>query len=150
MKVDGIPGSSKVQGREDQLEILGFNHQLHIPTDPKNGTAAGTRVHGMFTVLKNFDKSSPKLYDYLCNGKVISAIELSWYEIAEDGKETIYFVHKLEKARVTKVRAWMPNVDDPATERYKHMEEVSLQYEKITWTFKDGNIEASNSWLEDR
>lgn len=150
MQIPDIPGSSKVQGREDQIEILGFKHDVYMPTDRKDGTATGTRVHKDLVVVKNFDKSSPKLFQYLCNGKVIKEATIHWYRVNDDGQEEEYFTHKLEKARITSIRPYMPDVDNPANEHYKHMEEISLRYEKITWTFKDGNIEFMDSWIEGR
>lgn len=150
MKISNFPGPVTVQGREDTIQVLGFEHNLHIPTDRKDGTAAGTRVHGQFEILKNFDKSSPELYKYLCNGKAVDEVVLDWYQINPAGEEVVYFTHTLTNARVTHIKAWMPNVDDPTTERFKHMENVSFQYEKINWKFADGNIEHSDSWLEGR
>jgi type VI secretion system secreted protein Hcp len=70
--------------------------------------------------------------------------------IDEQGQEKEYFTHKLANARVASIRSYMPDVDNPANENYKHMEEVSFRYEKITWTFKDGNVEYTDSWIEGR
>ena len=44
----------------------------------------------------------------------------------------------------------MPDVDNPANEQYKHMEEVSMRYEKFKWLFVDGNVEYEDSWIEGR
>ena len=146
-----FPGSFQGEGREDTVEVLAFNHEVHIPTDPNDGTTTGTRVHHAMTLVKNYDKASPKLYEYLCNGKEIPEMEIHWYTIKPDtGEETEYFTHKLENVIVVGMKPWMPNTKDPATEQYKHMEEVSLRYGKITWTFVDGNIEYTDSWLSGR
>lgn len=146
-----FPGSCVVEGREDMVEILQFDHKVHIPTDPKDGSTTGTRVHGVLSMVKNYDKSSPKLYEYLCNGKEIAEMFVRWYTIdASTGSEIEYFTHKLENVIIVGMRPWMPNVDEPGTDQYKHMEEVELRYGKITWTFVDGNIEYADSWLAGR
>ncbi len=150
MKLEGIPGSVQIQGREDHVEVLAFNHEVYMPTDVKDGTSAGTRKHKSLVVIKNFDKASPKLYEYLCNGKKIPDVTIHWYMIDANGQETEYFTHTMKNARVVSVKPWMPNVDDKATETYKHMEEVEFRYEKITWKYVDGNIEFTDSWLEGR
>lgn len=150
LEIGEIPGSCKVQGRENHMEILGFRHEVYMPVDRKDGSASGTRVHKDLIVIKNFDKGSPKLYQYLCNGKIIASATLKWYEIDPSGQEKMYFTHKLENARVTAVRPYMPDVDNPNNEQYKHMEEVAFRYEKITWTFCDGNVEFTDSWVEGR
>jgi type VI secretion system secreted protein Hcp len=150
MKIEGIPGSVEVSGREETVQVLAFDHELHMPVDRKDGKTTGTRVHGNFNFTKNYDKSSPELYNCLCNGKVIPKIELFWYEVKPTGAEEIYFTHVLEDVRVVQINAIMPDVDAPTNENYKHMERVAFRYEKITWRYEDGNIEFSDSWKENR
>jgi type VI secretion system secreted protein Hcp len=150
LEIGEIPGSSKVQGRESHMEVLGFRHNVYMPTDRKDGSATGTRVHEDFVVIKNYDKGSPKLYEYLCNGKKIGSAILHWFEIDDAGMEKEYFTHELTNARVTAVKPYMPDVDDPTKEQYKHMEEVWFRYEKIKWLFVDGNVEYTDSWTEGR
>jgi type VI secretion system secreted protein Hcp len=149
-EISEIPGSCKVSGRENNMEILGFRHEVYMPMDRKDGSDTGTRVHKDLVVVKNFDKASPKLYQYLCNGKIIGSATLKWYMIDANGVETMYFKHTLSNSRITAVRPYMPDVDNPSNENYKHMEEVAFRYEKITWTFVDGNVEFSDSWIEGR
>ena len=150
LEIPDIPGSSKIQGRENHMEILGFTHEVYMPTDRKDGSATGTRVHKDLVVVKNFDKGSPKLNEYLCNGKIIPSAILHWYMIDETGTEKEYFTHELTNARVVSIKPYMPDVDNPHNEQYKHMEEVAFRYEKIKWKFVDGNIEYEDSWTEGR
>lgn len=149
-KFEGIPGSVKVQGREDMVEVLAYEHESYIPMTKTDSTASGLRKHLPIKLTKVYDKSSPKLYECLWNGKVIPRVEIHWFEIDKIGKETEYYTHILEQVRVVKVRAWMPESESPLTEHLKHMEDVELRYEKITVKFVDGNIEASDSWQENR
>ena len=143
-----IPGSVTITGREDTVEVIAFEHEVRIPVDPHDGSLTGTRAHSAARLLKAFDKSSPMLYDFLCNGKVIPEVLINWYKIDETGAETEYFVHKLENVRIVSIKPEMPNVKIKEYERLVHMEWIELRYEKITWTFMDGNIEATDTWLE--
>ncbi len=34
----------------------------------------------------------------------------------------------------------MHDIKNPAYEKHNHLEQIELRYEKITWTYKDGNI----------
>lgn len=57
LKDDGganITGSVDVQHREGSIEVLGFGHGLHLPTDSATGKITGTRVHSAL----NFEKNS--------------------------------------------------------------------------------------------
>jgi len=150
MKIDDIPGSVEVAGREEEIEVRGFRHEVFMPTDRMTGKATGTRVHLDFVIVKHFDKASPKLYQYLCNGKVIPVATLRWFRTNDDGAEEVYFTHELEKARVTAMHPHMPDVDNPSNAQYLHMEEVCFRYEKITWTETISNVTFTDSWIEGR
>ena len=48
LKDDGgsaIKGSVDVNGREDSVEIVEFQHNVRIPTDANTGKLTATRVH---------------------------------------------------------------------------------------------------------
>ena len=55
---------------------------------------------------------------------------------------------QLENVKLVKVAPLMHDIKDPAKEKHNHLERIELRYEKITWTYKDGNIIHSDSWNE--
>lgn len=145
-----IKGGCTVGGREDSIEVIEFHHEVRIPTDPDTGQLTGARKHEAFIITKAFDKSSPLLYKAVCEGLTYDTLRLEWFKIDDDGAETLYFQHDLEKVKVCYVKPFMYNVKDKKFERYVHMEEVGFRYGKITWTYPDGGFEHSDSWLEGR
>jgi type VI secretion system secreted protein Hcp len=146
MTIDGIPGSVEVAEREGTIEVLEFDHSVYMPIDRDDGTISGTRKHGAITLHKAYDKSSSELFKKVCTGETIPNITLNWYEISAKGEEEIYFWHKLENCKISSVRSYMHNVKDPTKESFVHQEEVCIRYEKITWHFKDGAIEHTDTW----
>ena len=142
-----IEGSCDMQGREATILIEAMNHEVRIPRDPQTGLSTGKRIHNAFSVVKVFDKASPKLYQALCTGEHMQNVTLKWYRIDPTGQEEHYFTHTLEDAIIVSVRPWMPNCLDAATESYTHMEEVMFTYKKIRWTWEIDGIEAEDSWL---
>jgi len=148
LRINGIEGSVDVEGREGCMEIVKAEHTIHIPTDRKNGTISGARVHSPFILTKNTDKASSILHDFLCKAKVIPEVVLEWYRPHPDGYDELYYTQTLEDAKVVRLTTILPDVDDLNTEDYKHREEVAFQYKKITWLIKDGNISAYDSWKE--
>jgi type VI secretion system secreted protein Hcp len=90
------------------------------------------------------------LYKAVCEGQTFNECEFKWYQIDDTGSEKQYFSHKLEGVKVCSVKPIMYNVKDPAKERYVHLEEVSMRYRKITWTYLDGNLQAADAWAEGR
>jgi type VI secretion system secreted protein Hcp len=148
MEIEGIKGEVDVDGRKGFIEVLEFDHKVHMPVDRKDfSQTSGTRVHGPFVLTKLYDKASPILYDYLVNGKEIPVVKLHWYEIdAKTGQEQVYFTHTLREARVIEINQVLPNVDNPLNENLRHMERVALSYGHITWKCEHGNTEASDTW----
>ena len=141
-----IEGSCEMQGREGSMLVEAMNHEVRIPRDPQSGLSTGKRIHNAFSVVKVFDKSSPKLYQALCTGEHM-AIGIKWYRIDTTGQEEHYFSHALVDAIIVSIRPWMPNCLDPQTESYTHMEEVMFTYKRIRWTWEIDGIEAEDSWL---
>ncbi len=145
-----IKGSVDVAGREGSIEVLEFHHEVRIPTDPDTGKLTGTRKHEAMTFVKAYDAASPNLYKAVCEGQTFSEVELKWFRIDETGSEKEYFNHKLEGVKVCSVKPLMHNVKHKDYERFVHMEEVSFRYQKITWTYLEGNLQASDAWKEGR
>ncbi|MDC8786101.1 Hcp family type VI secretion system effector [Roseateles koreensis] len=145
-----IKGSVDIEGREGSVEVVEFDHQVRIPTDANTGKLTGNRVHEPMTLVKLVDASSPYLYKAVTNGQTLKAVEIKWFQIDASGKEVEYFNHKLEKVKIISVKPKMHNIKEPSKEKYNHMEEIEMRYEKVTWTYKDGNIIHSDSWIEGR
>jgi type VI secretion system secreted protein Hcp len=145
-----VKGSVEVAGREGSVEVIEFHHEVRTPTDRDTGKLTGTRKHESLSVVKAFDASSPYLYKAVCEGQTFKEVEIKWFRIDETGAETEYFNHKLENVKICSVKPVMYNVKDPSKERYVHLEEVSMRYETITWTYLDGNLQASDSWVAGR
>lgn len=146
-----IEGSVEVQGREGMVEVIGFNHNLHLPTNPVDGSITGNRRHNPLVMTKQYDKSSPYLWECLAKGKELQKVIIHWYKIDTiTGQEVEYFTTTLENALVIKMTGEMLNTMLPEYENVPHLEHLELRYRKITWKLVDGNIEKSDSWIEAR
>lgn len=149
LKDDGgalIKGSVDVQNREQSIEITSFSHNLYIPTDGNTGRLTGTRVHGALMFEKEFDSSSPYLMKAVATGQTLKSAEFKWYRINDAGQEVEYYNMYLEGVKIVSVTPMMH--DTKTVTNAGHLEQVQLRYAKITWTFKDGNIQYSDAWAE--
>lgn len=151
IKDDGgadIKGSVTVSGREGSVEVVAFDHAVKIPTDANTGKLTGTRVHEPIVFTKETDASTPYLYKAVSSGQTLKAVEIRWYKIDDAGKEKEYFNTKLENVKVVGVTPKMHDIKSPDFEKHNHLESIELRYEKITWSYKDGNIIHADSWNE--
>ena len=142
-----IQGSSNVQGREGAIIVYAFGHSIKVPTDPHSGQSTGGRVHAPFKILKEFDKSSPKLYQALCSGELMKNVTIKWYRTDPSGQEEHYFTIALEDALIVNISPSMPTTFLQANEAYRHMETVSFTYRKITWTWVPDGVESQDDWV---
>ncbi|CAI8989608.1 Hcp family type VI secretion system effector [Pseudomonas sp. IT-P4] len=151
LKDDGgadIKGSVDVQERQGSIEVIAKDHALQIPTDDNTGKLTGARVHSAYRFTKEVDASSPYLFKAVSTGQTLKSAEFKWYRTNVQGQEAEYFKTLLENVRVVKVKSMVHDLKDHSKQHYNHLEEVELRYEKITWTFVDGNIIHSDSWNE--
>ena len=149
LKDDGgadIKGSVDVQGREGSIEVVALDHDVYIPTD--NNTGKLTRTHKPFTFTKEIDASSPYLYKAVTTGQTLKTAEFKFYRINDAGQEVEYFNITLDNVKLVRVAPLMHDIKDPSREKHNHLERIEFRYEKITWTYKDGNIIHSDSWNE--
>jgi type VI secretion system secreted protein Hcp len=142
-----ITGGALVRGREGSIEVIQVDHRIHLPVDAHTGTPSGARTHGPLVFVKTIDESSPYLFKALTTAQTLNEVVIKWYRRDSSGIEQEYFSETLEKAHVTSVRTFMPDVKSLAKEQYVHNEEVALMYEKITWTYLIGNIQWQDDWL---
>jgi len=142
-----LEGSCELDGREGTILVQAFDHTVEIPTG-SDGISVGRRVHRPFTITKEMDKSTPMLFQALCQGELLSEVRLDWYRIDGTGEQEHYFSVVLRNALVSRVHPWVPDVLDPAKASYRHMEDVSFTYEAIIWTWEPDGIEYEDTWGE--
>lgn len=143
-----IKGSVDIQSRQGSIEVVAQSHNLYIPTDDNTGKLTGTRIHSPFLFTKEIDAASPYLYKAVTTGQTLKRAEFKWYRINNAGQEVEYFNTTLENVKVVRVEPKMHDIKDPAKEKHNHLEDIELRYEKITWDYKDGNIQHSDAWSE--
>jgi type VI secretion system secreted protein Hcp len=99
-------------------------------------------------ITKEIDRSTPMLYQALCTGELLTDVTLDWYRLDGSGDEELYFSMRMENATITRIHPWVPNVLDRTSEGLRHMEDVSIAYEKIIWTWEPDGIEFEDQWGE--
>ena len=123
-----------------------------IESDWKGKMKFDTEVNGHHFFIdqagENGDNSGPRPKPLMlaalagCTGMDVISI------LKKMRQEVEYFNTRLENVKVVKVNPVMHDIKDPSFEKHNHLEQIELRYEKITWTYKDGNIIHSDSWNE--
>jgi hypothetical protein len=99
------------------------------------------------TIVKQLDKMSIPLMKYLVNGTFLQKVEIRWFRYNENkGKSEEYFRMTLEHVRLHSIKYLLPDVKDSAFERYGHLEEIQLMYQKKTWLYLKGHLTYTDIW----
>ena len=141
-----IKGSSIVQGREHTIEAIAVNHEVFMPTDKNTGGLTGVRIHSALSYTAPIDQSVPILLDACARGKTLQSAKFVFYRINDQGSEDEYYHIGLQNARVTSVKTLVDDIKEAHNERKQHRVSVAMRYEKITWHYHEGNVQASDEW----
>ena len=141
-----IPGSVIQKGREGSIEVIAFYHTLVAPRDPASGRPTGKRMHKPFSVTKQLDRSTPFLHDVLTHNENLTNVTLRLFRPSPAGIERHAFTVSLINATIASINLRMMNTRHPRLSKLPELEEVSFAYQRIEWTWLDGNLTADDDW----
>ena len=146
-----IKGSVTQKGREGKIMVIAVSHEIVSPRDPATGLPTGKRMHKPFVITKELDKSSPLLYNALCNNENITEFELQFWTpqvgaVGGSGTEKQHYTVKLTNASIADIKFAMLNNKNPELVKYAEHEEVAFTYQKIEWIWNDGGIMSTDNW----
>jgi type VI secretion system Hcp family effector len=143
--IEGVEGESIIAGRENSITASGYSHSISNPYNLATGQVTA-KQHSPLRVMKQIDKSSPKLQEKCVTGSVLPSVILKLY-YEPNGKN--FYTIELTNAQVTSFQGFS------TVKPYEvPTETVSFTYESIKWTYtvfddagnKMGNVEAQDTW----
>ncbi len=115
--------------RENTIVVTGLGHQFNASYDPVSGQSTGQPQHSPIIITKYVDKSSPLIYKALANNETGEAT-LRFYRTLANGQEELYYTIHLQNTKIVSIKTAFPNI-----------EQVSLFYQTIRWTWEPDGIE---------
>ncbi|HEY0133308.1 MAG TPA: type VI secretion system tube protein Hcp, partial [Nannocystis sp.] len=85
------------------------------------------------------DRSTPLIYRAMVTGEVLPEVELVVFAPADRTGKTPLYTVKLSNATISEIR-FVTAKDGPEAH------EISLTYQKITWTWVEGGVTAEDDW----
>lgn len=170
VKFDGINGEADDKDHEGWSEILSFSQGIH---QPGGGATGDTRRRGYvviddIVVVKQIDKSSPKLAEAICKGQVFPKVEIHLTGPSEVSTcQGTFYIYELTNVLITSYKVSgsnplayalivpSPDVTMPTAGPFivqavdAPMEEITLNFEEIKVTYTEcdstgkakGNVE---------
>ena len=137
LKVPDIPGPSKRDGHEDEIEVYKVDFNMHAPYDPNSLSRRGKVSLDMIVFTKHYDMASPYLKKALFDNTPFDEVVFSARRTIE-GETSDYLVVTLTDASVMSYRDASRARDEPDILE----EEVGFAYHKIKFVYdKDHEIE---------
>jgi len=146
LKIDGVDGESKDRDHDKWIDILSIKEALSVPasTSVDGGRTRASAVLEDIVLSKEIDRTSPTLRDKLARGEVISTVMIELTSTYGEARQT-YFKYELRNVLITSV-----SLSGTADSESVPVEELSLKYEEIKWTYteyddagsKIGDVEA--------
>jgi type VI secretion system secreted protein Hcp len=171
IKFEGIDGESISLGHEDWSEIVAFSQAFGKPGSmDTTSRSRGDVVVEDIVVVKQVDKSSPKLAEAMCKGQLFTKVEIHLTGPSEGSTcEGTFYAYELKNVMITSYKvtgsnplayalvAPAPDLILPYSGPFivqavdAPMEEISLNFEEIKVTYTEcdstgkskGNVEFS-------
>jgi type VI secretion system secreted protein Hcp len=146
IKFDGIDGESQDKDHKNWSILGSFSQALHKTGGGKTGSTrrGGDVQFDDLHVVKEVDKSSPKLAEAVAKGKVFPKVEIHITASYTDQGRVTYYAYELKNVQVTTYQV-------SGVPENRPQESMSLNFEEIKVTYtetdnagkKKGNVEYS-------
>lgn len=129
--IEGIDGESKDDEHEGWIDVQSYDHSVTQPvSDISGGRTTSKSEHSDFSIVKELDKSSPKLALRVCDGQHIPSVVLEL--VNPDDTRMKYMVYELRDVIISSVSP----IGDPDSGA-RPLEELTLNYAEIGWTYTE-------------
>ena len=141
LKFDGIDGEAKDSAHEGWSDLLSFEQVIHKPGGSQTGATRqrGSVIMEDIVVVKELDKSSPKLAESVLMGKVFPTVK---FQLASS--TGTYFMYELKNVMITSYSISGDTDQVPMEELALNFNEIKVTYTEMdSKGIKKGNIEYS-------
>jgi type VI secretion system secreted protein Hcp len=146
LQIDGVPGEATNDKHKDWIEIISLGHEITQSVSSTRGSAGGASSgrsqHGDIAITKYVDKSSPKLYEAVSNGKAFAKAKIELCRAG--GSQVVFLAINLEEVMISKVQNNPTLGPSSGAADALPTETIHLNYGKIEWVYtqqkrKDGS-----------
>lgn len=136
----------KGEGPNNTIECVYYEQGVTTPLVSSTGTARVSRQYAPILIRKRVDKSSPLLMKALAeNQKIDGKFRFVRPEPPRMGPTGVrtnpeFYTVGIKNGRITSVKQYVPDTTVPANSNLLPLEEVTLVFQYIDWTYQDGGV----------
>ena len=141
IKFDGVDGEAQDKDHKNWSDLASFGQSM---TQPGGGATGATRRRGDvicddLSCVKELDKSSPKIAESVCNGKIYPKVEIHMTASTTDAGRVTYYAYELKNVMVTSY-----NIGGDGQSESVPTENFSLNFEEIEVTYSEVDSEGKS------
>ncbi len=132
-----------LKGAADHWQLIYSQHAAISPRDPQSGLPTGQRMHLGVEVVGRNCKGVPLLWNSMCTNETLTDVKISFWSQHAAGSgvtQKVYYTVELENANVATMEQMTSEVDGTLFFRAR------FTWHKITWTWLEGGLTASDKW----
>ena len=141
LQIDGIPGECTDDGHQNWIELTSFTHSMEQPTSATGSSSGGATAERVnidpFVITHLMDKSSPKLYDACCTGKVLPKAVVQMHRAG--GSKMMYAEVTMKQVVISAVQYGGASGDDFPSET------ISLTAASYVWKYNQQDKASGSS-----
>ena len=145
IKFDGVDGEAQDKDHKGWSDLVSFSQSISKPGSGTGSTRRrGDVVLDDLQVTKELDKSSPKIAEAVCKGKVFPKVEIHLTASYTDAGRVTYYAYELKNAQVVSYSVSGSGQSDevPGEDVTINFEEIKVTYTESDSTGKKkGNVE---------
>lgn len=140
-------GKFKGGGRGSKIVGLEFSYEVTSPRDAASGQPSGKRQHHPVVITKEWDASTPQIFQALVTNEVLKSVVLEFIRTAPQGKEEVFYTVTLTNGAVADVRQFFQGEAPPGQPAGpRDLEDVSFTFQKIELENVPGKTVAVDDW----
>jgi type VI secretion system secreted protein Hcp len=137
--------------KEGQRKIAGvrFFSETVSPRDAATGQASGKRQHKPILITKEWDASSPLLFQALVTNELLKSVLFEFIRTNDNGEDAVHFRVKLTNANIASIKSYVDMTDTTGDAYDAHeLEDVELTFHKIEVENVDAKTSAVDDWTK--
>ena len=132
-----MKGSVTEKGKEGAIKIATCQNPNLSPRDAASGQATGKRQHSPITITKEIDKASPLLMKAFSDKENLPEVSLTYYRTGKKGGSEKWYTVTMKEVLISSLKS-------PSDGKNQPKEEISFTFQKIEWSWFDGESAAAS------
>jgi type VI secretion system secreted protein Hcp len=131
IKIEGSIGESKQGAYKDWIEIQGWDWEVDAESSwtKGSGSSVGKPNPGKFNFEHYYDKSSPRILNFICTGKSFGKVELHMCKAVGSAQPEAFYKMNMVEAFITKVQ-------QTASEDGNVVQKVEMVFKEVEIIYK--------------